>query len=123
MRRFALAFVLAAACGAPQGGSNPATPPIMTTADPQMAQMATPPDNPDSDKDGVVDDRDRCPADMEDRDGFQDDDGCPDPDNDGDGILDRDDHCPNEPETRNGYEDDDGCPDSADPIGVKREPK
>ena len=47
----------------------------------------------------------------EDKDGFQDGDGCPDPDNDGDGIPDVRDKCPNEPETKNGYKDDDGCPD------------
>ena len=47
----------------------------------------------------------------EDRDGFQDEDGCPDPDNDADRILDVDDSCPNDPETYNGTEDEDGCPD------------
>src|SRR5205814_1011179 len=48
----------------------------------------------------------------EDKDGFQDDDGCPEPDNDMDGVLDKDDKCPNEPETINGYKDEDGCPDN-----------
>jgi len=48
----------------------------------------------DSDGDGVPDDIDRCPQDPEDKDGFQDEDGCPDPDNDGDGIVDRADSCP-----------------------------
>ncbi|CAN5838874.1 hypothetical protein BH11MYX3_BH11MYX3_27820 [soil metagenome] len=48
----------------------------------------------DRDEDGIVDNLDKCPDDPEDRDGFQDADGCPDPDNDGDGILDRDDRCP-----------------------------
>jgi outer membrane protein OmpA-like peptidoglycan-associated protein len=65
----------------------------------------------DSDGDGIPDVRDRCPNEPEDRDGFQDDDGCPDPDNDGDGILDAKDKCPNEPEDIDGFEDDDGCPD------------
>jgi len=50
----------------------------------------------DSDGDGVPDDIDRCPLDAEDKDGFQDEDGCPDADNDGDGIVDRADACPNE---------------------------
>jgi OmpA-OmpF porin, OOP family len=68
----------------------------------------------DRDGDGVKDDVDRCPDDPEDRDDFEDEDGCPDPDNDRDRILDRDDKCPNEPETRNGFEDDDGCPDAVD---------
>ncbi len=51
---------------------------------------------PDRDEDGVVDNLDKCPDDPEDRDRFQDTDGCLDPDNDGDGVLDRDDRCPNE---------------------------
>jgi len=67
----------------------------------------------DRDNDGILDDVDKCPDDPEDRDGFEDEDGCPDPDNDRDGIADVNDKCPNEPETYNGYEDDDGCPDYA----------
>jgi outer membrane protein OmpA-like peptidoglycan-associated protein len=47
----------------------------------------------DSDGDAVPDDIDRCPQDPEDKDGFQDEDGCPDADNDGDGIVDRADAC------------------------------
>lgn len=66
----------------------------------------------DRDQDGVDDDRDQCPGEAEDMDGFRDDDGCPDPDNDGDGIQDQDDRCPDGAETRNGFEDDDGCPDT-----------
>ncbi len=50
----------------------------------------------DTDGDGIPDDIDRCPLDPEDRDGFQEEDGCPDPDNDGDGIVDRADSCPND---------------------------
>ncbi len=65
----------------------------------------------DSDRDGVPDAQDQCPDQPEDRDGFQDDDGCPDPDNDGDGIPDRLDRCPNEPEDKDDFQDDDGCPD------------
>lgn len=41
-------------------------------------------------------DRDRCPNEPEDRDGFEDGDGCPDPDNDRDGILDEEDPCPDQ---------------------------
>ncbi|MCB9558156.1 MAG: OmpA family protein [Deltaproteobacteria bacterium] len=67
----------------------------------------------DADGDGIADDVDACPEAPEDKDGFQDTDGCPDPDNDGDRVLDVDDKCPNEPETYNGYKDDDGCPDFA----------
>ena len=65
----------------------------------------------DSDHDGVPDDVDRCPDQPEDRDGFQDEDGCPDPDNDNDGIPDVNDKCPNEPEDKDGFEDENGCPD------------
>ena len=50
----------------------------------------------DNDKDGIPDGKDKCPNEAEDKDGFEDDDGCPDPDNDKDGIADKDDKCPNE---------------------------
>jgi outer membrane protein OmpA-like peptidoglycan-associated protein len=82
----------------------------------------------DTDGDGVPDDIDRCPLEPEDKDGFQDEDGCPDPDNDNDGIVDAMDACPNNPgplENRgcpvldrdgDGIPDDlDKCPDEAGP--------
>ncbi len=65
----------------------------------------------DRDHDGIKDSVDKCPDDPEDKDGFEDTDGCPDPDNDKDGILDKVDHCPDEPEDKDGFEDKDGCPD------------
>jgi outer membrane protein OmpA-like peptidoglycan-associated protein len=65
----------------------------------------------DRDGDGVPDVRDRCPNEAEDRDGFEDDDGCADPDNDQDGIPDARDKCPNEAEDQDAFEDEDGCPD------------
>jgi outer membrane protein OmpA-like peptidoglycan-associated protein len=65
----------------------------------------------DADHDGVPDDVDRCPLVPEDRDGFEDADGCPDPDNDKDGIPDVADKCPNDPEDKDGFQDADGCPD------------
>jgi len=65
----------------------------------------------DSDHDGIPDEVDYCPTNPEDKDGIDDEDGCPDTDNDGDRIPDRDDKCPNEPETYNGFDDEDGCPD------------
>jgi outer membrane protein OmpA-like peptidoglycan-associated protein len=65
----------------------------------------------DTDGDGILDPEDACPTEPEDRDRFQDQDGCPDPDNDQDGILDVDDACPMEPEDVDGFEDQDGCPD------------
>ena len=65
----------------------------------------------DEDDDGVCLANDKCPTEREDKDGFQDGDGCIDPDNDGDTLLDRDDSCPNEPEDVDGFKDNDGCPD------------
>jgi len=61
----------------------------------------------DRDGDGILDTMDKCPDDPEDRDGFEDEDGCPDPDNDHDGILDMNDKCPNIPGPPP-----DGCPKS-----------
>ncbi len=65
----------------------------------------------DSDEDGICNENDQCPDEPEDKDGFQDEEGCPDPDNDQDGILDVDDKCPIEPEDRDTFEDENGCPD------------
>ncbi|HEY0477890.1 MAG TPA: OmpA family protein [Kofleriaceae bacterium] len=64
----------------------------------------------DRDGDGIPDSVDACPDEPEDKDGFQDEDGCPDPDNDRDGIPDAQDQCPNEPEDKDGFQDQDGCP-------------
>jgi large repetitive protein len=92
----------------------------------------------DRDGDGIPDEADKCPNEPEDRDGFEDSDGCPDPDNDKDGVLDHDDRCmnvpglaalqgcpdrdgdgiaddldkcPDQPEDVDGFQDNDGCPD------------
>ena len=65
----------------------------------------------DDDHDGILNKDDKCPEDPEDKDGFQDADGCPDPDNDNDGIPDVLDKCPNQPEDKDGFQDADGCPD------------
>jgi outer membrane protein OmpA-like peptidoglycan-associated protein len=62
----------------------------------------------DRDGDGLLDSADRYPDQPEDKDGWQDDDGCADPDNDQDGVLDRDDVCMNVPGTVDLH----GCPDS-----------
>lgn len=66
----------------------------------------------DDDGDGVRESDDRCPTEAEDRDGFQDEDGCPDLDNDADGIADTADRCPNEPEDVDNFQDGDGCPEA-----------
>jgi hypothetical protein len=68
----------------------------------------------DSDGDCVADQVDLCPNNPEDRDSFEDEDGCPDHDNDRDRIADVDDFCPNEPEQWNAIDDCDGCPDRSD---------
>lgn len=87
--------------------SNPAAPTASAASTSAVAATE------DSDKDGIPDEEDRCPISAEDKDSFEDEDGCPDPDNDEDGILDAQDRCPLEAETQNGYEDEDGCPDIA----------
>jgi hypothetical protein len=76
----------------------------------------------DGDGDGVPDAADRCPTEAEDRNGYQDHDGCPDErvrklliapnDADGDGVPDATDKCPLVAENRNDFEDEDGCPES-----------
>jgi len=78
----------------------------------------------DSDGDGIVDSHDKCPNEPEDKDGFQDEDGCPDLDNDNDGVPDAIDKCPNDPEDKDGFQDEDGCPDpdnDADGIPDKQD--
>ena len=71
----------------------------------------------DRDHDGILDSVDKCPDDPEDKDGFQDADGCPDPDNDQDGIPDTADKCPNDP----GPPDNNGCPKKYEHIVVTQE--
>ena len=66
----------------------------------------------DLDDDGIVDAKDNCPQAAEDKDGFEDDDGCPDLDNDNDGIPDVVDECDNEAEDKDGFKDEDGCLDA-----------
>ena len=93
------------------------------------------PRNHDMDGDGVPDDVDQCPEIAEDRDGFEDSDGCPEIDDDDDGVLDKVDACPRVPGVespdpkRNGCPagdaDGDGIDDAADACpdvkGVKRD--
>ncbi|MRG92798.1 hypothetical protein [Polyangium spumosum] len=67
----------------------------------------------DVDQDGVPDEADQCRELAEDKDGFEDHDGCPDGDNDDDGVPDNEDKCPKEQEDEDGTDDDDGCPEPA----------
>ncbi|MCA9674828.1 MAG: hypothetical protein KC464_07305, partial [Myxococcales bacterium] len=76
----------------------------------------------DRDRDGVIDGRDRCRDVAEDRDGFEDDDGCPDDDDDGDGIPDALDRCPRDAEDRDGFDDEDGCPDAEIRVPPRPDP-
>ena len=69
------------------------------------------PKSGDADGDGIKDELDKCPDEPEDKDNFEDEDGCPELDNDKDGIYDSQDKCPNDPEDKDGFEDTDGCPD------------
>jgi len=66
---------------------------------------------PDRDKDGIPNRKDECSDEPEDKDGFEDEDGCPEADNDKDGIDDSEDSCPLEAEDKDTWEDLDGCPD------------
>jgi outer membrane protein OmpA-like peptidoglycan-associated protein len=79
-------------------------------AKPGTVQPAQPSEH-DRDGDGILDDVDACIDVPEDKDGYRDEDGCPEPDNDGDGILDANDGCPNIPEDKDGFQDEDGCVD------------
>ena len=65
----------------------------------------------DKDADGFEDSKDECPAAAEDKDGFQDQDGCPDVDNDDDSVPDTQDKCPDQAEDPDQFQDLDGCPD------------
>ena len=71
----------------------------------------------DNDLDGIPDTLDKCPNEPEDKDGFEDEDGCPDPDNDKDGIPDTSDLCPNEP----GPPEERGCPKKYSLVSVTQE--
>jgi hypothetical protein len=72
----------------------------------------------DQDGDGVRDDVDQCPTLAEDRDGFEDADGCPEADNDDDGIVDSEDACPNVPGVASRDPSKNGCPQESTPPTV-----
>lgn len=76
-------------------------------ARPLRAQRGGAGTDPDPDRDGVLGAADQCPSEAEDRDAFQDGDGCPELDNDGDGLNDVLDRCPEERGLASGR----GCPD------------
>jgi outer membrane protein OmpA-like peptidoglycan-associated protein len=83
---------------------------VRTAIEPSSKPPARAAANVDTDGDGFADDEDACIYDAEDRDGFADDDGCPDVDNDADGLVDSQDACPDRSEDSDGFQDQDGCP-------------
>jgi outer membrane protein OmpA-like peptidoglycan-associated protein len=82
------------------------------SAAPKVEEKTKAGSNLDSDADGINDDADKCAKEAEDKDDFQDEDGCPDADNDADGINDDTDKCKGEAEDKDNFQDDDGCPDA-----------
>ncbi|HET9627359.1 MAG TPA: OmpA family protein [Kofleriaceae bacterium] len=127
---FALQIGVSMAFGAREPAPRVPVIEAVAVAPPAPVEPVAPPPPPDPDGDGIVGDADKCPTQAEDKDGFEDEDGCPDLDNDHDGLADAADKCPNEAETRNGFDDDDGCPDAvpadvtaALATAVKFEPK
>lgn len=98
---FGLGTGLVAGLGAPD---------IRVIAGVAYHKPGTPPVH-DADADGIPDESDACVDVAEDKDGFEDTDGCPDLDNDKDGVADASDACPADPEDKDLFEDEDGCPD------------
>ena len=116
----ALVIGLAAGTGVSRGYGSPDVRAVLqigiSTATCEVAPVAEPivevaPVDTDTDDDGILDPADGCPTVAEDRDEWEDADGCPDPDNDGDQVLDVNDGAPNIPEDRDNFEDSDGVPD------------
>jgi OOP family OmpA-OmpF porin len=106
--------------GGPPPAPPPPPPPTVSDRDKdgipddkdKCPSEAGPPENDgcpdkDRDKDGIVDRKDKCP----DQAGPPERDGCPVADTDKDGIPDDKDKCPTEAEDKDGFEDEDGCPD------------
>lgn len=94
------------------GGSMPLGAGALMPAWRALAGVSYAPRGYDTDGDGVVDAEDRCRTEAEDRDDFEDEDGCPDRDNDQDSVPDANDRCPNDPEDADNHEDGDGCADN-----------
>jgi outer membrane protein OmpA-like peptidoglycan-associated protein len=85
-------------------------PPVQTNpSDDTQQQVVVRIEEKDSDGDGLFDKDDPCTDRTEDRDGFEDADGCPEPDNDKDGVLDGNDKCP----LTSGVPGNQGCPEEA----------
>jgi outer membrane protein OmpA-like peptidoglycan-associated protein len=85
----------------------PALQPLHVAPPPEVID----PNTNDADYDKLVDAKDKCPKEGEDKDGFEDEDGCPELDNDRDAVVDAKDKCPLVAEDKDGFADGDGCPD------------
>jgi outer membrane protein OmpA-like peptidoglycan-associated protein len=102
---------------ADEDGTANANDPCPKTPGPKESQGC-----PDTDQDSIADNKDKCVTEPEDKDNFEDTDGCPEEDNDNDKIADKDDICPDEPENYNKVKDNDGCPD-VDEVATKPDTK
>lgn len=91
---------------------SPANKCLAKVAEPPASVVVVEAKPQDADGDGLLDADDKCPKEPEDKDSFEDSDGCPDTDNDSDGIIDGSDKCPLEAEDKDGFEDADGCPET-----------
>ena len=114
---FLVAGVVVPAAAAPPPPAGKPPPPAL----PAPAPLAPLPLAADLDGDGIPAETDLCPAVAEDKDGFEDQDGCPELDDDFDGVPDAQDRCPRVAENVNGVADLDGCPETgpdADGDGV-----
>ena len=115
-------FVLGAMSFACSSGPKPTGPSGSSSSASSGSSLAGAASNvttADSDGDGIADGVDKCPEVPEQKNGIDDDDGCPEIDTDRDGVLGSADKCPSEPEDKDGDEDDDGCPDvDGDKDGV-----
>jgi len=106
----ALALAIVAGCATKPPAAAPKPPPKEHKIVVEVIEPSEPTSkdgSDDIDGDGITGKSDRCPSKREDKDGFQDDDGCPEADNDHDGSEDRIDACPLEV----GPLENKGCPD------------
>jgi OOP family OmpA-OmpF porin len=87
--------------------ADPVQQPVKQPDQPQQVVVRI--EETDTDGDGFLDKDDPCQDQAEDKDSFEDQDGCPEPDNDKDGVNDDGDKCPLIPGLANNA----GCPEEA----------
>ncbi len=103
--RFVAAALASVGLGLPACG--PGTRPVVSKPEATSSGAKVPSDR---DHDGIADKDDLCPDEPEDRDGLEDEDGCPESDVDKDGIPDGEDACPKMPGTKSPIANKNGCP-------------